>query len=263
MVQNALIVTFVYWVIKYSDDYLLGWQTISRPLVIAPMVGLALGDIRTGMMMGAMLESIFMGISYIGGTAPADATLASVLSVAFTILGNSTMEAGLALAAPIGTVMSSIEGMTLPLYSSLAPYWEQQAVKGNIRSFMIKSLLFTAFVQQFIPCIVLFIGVAYGIDGLNSLLAALPTWVMTGLGAATGMLIAVGFAILTSMIWSTEVACFFFIGYVLAKFLNLGTLPIAIIAASVAITMFLSEKRFIDLKNSLGGKEVKKEEEFF
>ena len=38
---------------------------------------------------------------------------------------------------------------------------------------------------------------------------------------------------------------------VLVAYLGMGTLPIAIIGGVIAITMFFSEKRVIDLKNSL------------
>jgi PTS system mannose-specific IIC component/fructoselysine and glucoselysine-specific PTS system IIC component len=86
---------------------------------------------------------------------------------------------------------------------------------------------------------------------------------MAGLGASAGMMLAVGFAILTSMIWSKEVGCFFFLGYVLVKYMNLGTLPIAIIGAVFAITLFFAEKRTIDLKNSLAVQHVSNSEEDF
>ena len=74
---------------------------------------------------------------------------------------------------------------------------------------------------------------------------------MTGLGAASGMMIAVGFAILTSMIWDNEVGIFFFVGYVMVAYLHMDTLAIAIIGAAIAITMFFSNKRIIDAKKEI------------
>ena len=78
------------------------------------------------------------------------------------------------------------------------------------------------------------------------------------------MMTGVGFAILTSMIWDGEVGIFFFVGYVLAAYLHLDTLAIAILAAAVAITMFFSNKRLIDVKNELKATGVQAgEEDFF
>ena len=133
-----------------------------------------------------------------------------------------------------------------------------------MNKFCIQNYIFSA-LYQLIPAAVMFIAVAYGVEGLNNFLGMLPGWVMTGLNAASGMMTAVGFAILTSMIWDGEVGIFFFVGYVLAAYLHLDTLAIAILAAAVAITMFFSNKKLIDLKNELTAKgvETKDEEDFF
>lgn len=263
MVQAAFQVSLAYFIIVLIDPYLLSWQALNRPIVVAPIAGLILGDIGTGIVMGAALESIFMGISAIGGQIPADATTSSIIAVAFTVLTGASAEAGLALALPIGTVMASFAAMLTPLWGMLAPYWEKLAVSGNTKSFNIQVILFTM-VPLLANAIVLFISVAYGVEGLNSFLATLPPWVMRGLGAASGMMLAIGFAILTSMIWSNEVGIFFFLGYVLVKYLNLGTLPIAIIGAVIAVALFFQEKRVVDVKAMLlHTKQVANDEEDF
>ena len=82
------------------------------------------------------------------------------------------------------------------------------------------------------------------------------------------MMMAVGFGILTSMIWSKEIGYFFFFGYVLVKYLNMNILAIAILGSILAATVFLSEKRTIDLNNKIekmavDGSLAKNEEKFF
>lgn len=269
MVESALLIVLVYWFIFVLDPYILSWQCMNRPIVVAPIIGLVLGDVHTGIIMGASLESIFMGISAIGGSIPADATSSSIIAVSYTILAGGNIETGLALALPIGTLMASFAAMFTPLYASIAPYWEKLAQK-NIKQFTIQNFLFSIFVTPLPNIIVMFIAIAFGVEGLNSTLASLPTWVMTGFGAASSMMVAVGFSILASMIWSKELACFFFVGYVMVAYLKLASLPIAIIGAAIAITMFLSEKRYIDMKNLLtsrpaseGNQVASDEEDFF
>ena len=263
MVKAALICALVHFVFVYLDDRWLGWQTITRPIVVAPVTGLLLGDFKTGILMGASLESIFMGISAIGGAVPADATSASIIAVAYTILNGATPEAGLAISMPIGAVMASFGALEMALVAApLVPYWEKLA-QEDMNKFCLQNYICSA-LYQLIPAAVMFIAVAYGVEGLNSFLAVLPGWVMTGLSAASGMMTGVGFAILTSMIWDNEVGIFFFLGYVLAAYLHVDTLAIAIIAAAVAITLFFSNKRLIDAKNELKGNvNTNNEEDFF
>ena len=77
------------------------------------------------------------------------------------------------------------------------------------------------------------------------------------------MMTAVGFAILMTMIWSKEVGGFFFVGFVLAKYLGLGTLPIAILLAVVALGVFFNEKRFIEISAVSKNVKESQEEDFF
>lgn len=110
-------------------------------------------------------------------------------------------------------------------------------------------------VVNFIACLpgaaIIFLGVAFGIEGLQAGLAACPAWVMTGLAAAGTMMTAVGFGILLSMIWSTDIAVFFFVGFICAKSLGLSSLGIAVIGAAIALTLFFIDKRIIDAKNAV------------
>lgn len=54
MVAAAAKVVFIYWAIM-TVDYLTAWQTFTRPIVVAPLTGLILGDLKTGILMGASL----------------------------------------------------------------------------------------------------------------------------------------------------------------------------------------------------------------
>lgn len=259
MVEKALLLSMLYLFIEYLDPYILSWQCLNRPIVVAPITGLLLGDIQTGIIMGASLESIFMGISAIGGSLPADANTSSIIAVAFTVLTKGDIESGIAISLPIGTLMASFAAMFTPLWSSLAPYWEKQA-QNNIKKFTIQNFIIT--ILMLLPnAIVMFIAIFYGVDGLNSALSSLPAWIMTGLNAASGMMVAVGFSILASMIWSNELGCFFFVGYVLTAYLKLDSLPIAIIGAAIAITMFFAEKRYLDLEKRRNVPELVLEDE--
>ena len=64
---------------------LLGMAMLSRPIVVAPLAGLLLGDVQTGLIVGASLESIFMGVVNIGISSTAEPALAAGLATAFAI----------------------------------------------------------------------------------------------------------------------------------------------------------------------------------
>ena len=267
MIAVGLKLGLLYAFIMWFDGRILSWSCLMRPIVLAPLSGLVMGDIRTGILMGAALESVYMGIVHIGGATPADAPLAAVITTAFAILTDAGMEAAIALSIPIGTVMASFNSLCQPIWAGVAPSLTKMIVKGEVKKFEISAHLLTI-AAVLVPGLACAAAVAFGVEGLESLLTVMPGWVMTGMRAAGSMMMAIGFAILTSMIWSKEVGYFFFFGYVLVKYLGMDTLAIAILGAIVAATVFLSEKRTIDLKNKLEkmaavGGVTKEEEEFF
>lgn len=267
-ITQALICAFGYWLMRYLDNTT-SWDAMARPIVVAPVIGFLLGDFTTGIIMGASLEAIFMGIAAIGGSIPSDALSGTVISVAYTIGvgGEGAMETGLALAMSIGTLASSINSMFTPVWAGLAPYWEKLAQECNPRKFALINWVMEG-VRGLPQTVVIFLGVAYGVNGLQALLNSCPEFIMTGLAAAGSMMTAVGFGILLSMIWSKEIAVFFFVGFVFAKSLGLSSLGIAVIGAAIAITVFYIEKHSLDLhKQAIGNfvesKQTNEEEEFF
>ena len=255
-VSAGIICAILYLVINCLDPYMLSWQCLNRPLVVGPLTGLLLGDLHTGIVMGASLEAIFMGISAVGGSVPSDCLSGTIIPVAYAILvgGEGSVETGLALALTIGTIMSSFSAMLTPVWAALASYWEKLAQECNPKKFKLQALL---------------VNVTYGVAGLQNALAALPAWVLTGLGAAGGMMTAVGFGILLSMIWNKEICVFYFVGFILCKSVGLSSLGIAVIGAAIALTLFFIDKRMLDMKKSIVAEgptetnEVNDEEDFF
>lgn len=249
MIQSGFVAAFV-WMLVQGLDRLLGWQTLQRPVITATITGLLLGDMQTGILMGASLEAIFMGISAIGGSIPSDACAGSILAVSMTILTGCDVETGLALAMPIGTIMGTVNDLWKTVLASFAPFWEQLAASGNDRKFTRMVVFFGVVMDRLPQTVILFISVAFGVEGLASAMKYLPEWIMRGFGAASGMMTAVGFAILTSMIWSKEIGGYFFIGFVLAKYLSLDMLPIAIIMSVIALAYFFQQKQMLEMQKT-------------
>lgn len=65
MMLDAFFVALAVFV-GVAGHELFGMAMLSRPIVVAPLAGLLLGDVQTGLIVGASLESIFMGVVNIG-----------------------------------------------------------------------------------------------------------------------------------------------------------------------------------------------------
>jgi mannose/fructose/N-acetylgalactosamine-specific phosphotransferase system component IIC len=70
------------------DRTAVGQIMISQPIVVAPLIGWILGDATTGLIVGAVLELIWLLDVPVGAFVPADSTVAAVFATAIAILGS-------------------------------------------------------------------------------------------------------------------------------------------------------------------------------
>lgn len=68
-----------------NAEYLFGTCLLSRPLVMGTLTGIVLGDVQTGVTLGATLELAFMGAFSIGASIPPEMISGTVLGTAFKI----------------------------------------------------------------------------------------------------------------------------------------------------------------------------------
>ena len=131
--------------------------------------------------------------------------------------------------------------LALGLYNLLAavmPFFLQFADKaaeeGNDRM-----LLFWHWWMGFPKAIMrgLVVGICFylGAEQVQGLLNVIPQFVFDGMGAAAGILPAMGFAMLMRMIVNKRLIPFFVLGFALAAYLSLPVIGVAIIAVVIAV----------------------------
>lgn len=225
-------------------EFFLGTALIQRPIVIGPLVGLALGDLQAGLVMGATLELAFIGAVSIGSYIPPDMLSGTVLGVAFAIKAGSGPEAALTLGMPIASLMLALRTIIgSPLLVALGHLADKHVADGKYNMFTFDVLVIPFFIEMITSCVVP-IAYYFGSDAVTNALGGIPEFITTGIEIATGMLPALGFAMLAQMIMNKKVAPFFFMGYfLLAYFSNSGltTTGIAIFSIIIAAIGFFKQ----------------------
>ncbi len=105
------------------DGRIFGQIMLERPIITGALVGLILGDLKTGIIIGAQLELIWMGIAGIGAATPPDVVTGGILGTAFAILSGNGVEVALAIAVPIAVLAQSL-GVLVRIINS---YFAQRA----------------------------------------------------------------------------------------------------------------------------------------
>ena len=218
-------------------DCQLGTLYAFRPIVLCPLVGLVLGDLQSGLAIGASLELLFMGSISIGAYVPPDETIGGVLACAFAIqLGQGT-EAAIALAMPIATLCLAIKNIlnaALPILVDRADVFSSQ---GNLKGVYAMHFLIgsTGVIMAFLLC-----GGAFylGSDAIQGLLDFIPPFIIDGFGVAANILPAMGFAMLGRLVLTKQLVPFYFLGFLLCSYANVPVLGVALIAIIIGIDKF-------------------------
>ncbi|AYV74856.1 PTS sugar transporter subunit IIC [Niallia circulans] len=216
-------------------EWTLGTNLLSRPIVTGVLTGLVMGDIKTGIIMGATLELAFIGAFTIGAARPPDTVSGGILGTAFAISTGQGAEVALALAFPIAALFLIIDNLLtifiLPMFARKADrYAEEGNLKGIARMHILGGIIIKS-----IPRGIL-VGIAFylGSPVMEALLNRVPDFVQTGITIATGILPALGFGLLLQMILKKEVVVFYLLGFALVAFLKIPVLGIAILAGIIA-----------------------------
>ena len=76
LLKAILVGLWVTWAI--IDEQTLQLQT-TRPIITGVVVGLIMGDLQTGLVVGATVEMMFLAVVFVGTAIPPDPTLAAPL----------------------------------------------------------------------------------------------------------------------------------------------------------------------------------------
>ncbi len=232
MLSQAIIVTIIGCVL--SIESILATFQISRPLVAGTLVGIALGDVQTGVLLGAEMQLIFMGLSAVGASVPPDYVIGTVVATAFAILTGQGSEIALSMAVPVAIAGQSMNILGRTINTFVIHYADKCADKQNYNG-----IVFAHFIGGLVvflrTAVVIFPAIYFGVDAVNHLIAIIPQQVLTGLEVAGGLLPVVGFGMLFKMLDIKHLVPFFFIGFALSTFGHFSMIGVTMIAVCIAL----------------------------
>ncbi|MEF9920542.1 MAG: PTS sugar transporter subunit IIC [Erysipelotrichaceae bacterium] len=210
-----------------------GTPMVIRPIVVSPLVGLALGDMQTGILVGATLELVFMGAIQVGAAVPPDVLVGAGLGTAFAILSGKGADVALALALPIAILAQSLKVVVFIMRSWFMDFAMKLAEDANIKGMQMLNIG-GLLLQSFMYFMVAFLAITFGSAAVEAFVNNIPEIIMRGLTVAGGLLPAVGFALLLQPMMSKNNAIYFIFGFVLIAYLKLPILAVTIFGLVVA-----------------------------
>ncbi|MEQ6282976.1 PTS mannose/fructose/sorbose/N-acetylgalactosamine transporter subunit IIC [Enterococcus faecium] len=259
MIVQAVLLGIVAFVAQ--SEYALGTSLLSRPIVTGLFTGIVLGDVKTGIIMGATLELAFIGSFSVGASIPPDVVTGGILGTAFAITAGAGTETALLLGLPIATLTLILKniylGLSIPIMNHKA---DSYAEEGNYKGVEHMHLLAGIGLSLMLGVVVM-VSYMVGSNTIGNLLNMIPDFVQKGLSVATGLIPALGFAMLARLLINKQVAPYFFLGFAIASYLEIPVTGVAIFGAILAVVVVnIMNVRQLPLQTTAG--EVEEDEEF-
>ncbi|EDT2960027.1 PTS sugar transporter subunit IIC [Salmonella enterica subsp. enterica] len=255
---EALLLGLVAFIAR--SEYALGTSLISRPIVTGPLTGLVFGDFQAGIVMGATMEVAFIGSFSVGASIPPEVITGGILGVAFAINSGAGVESALLLGVPIATLALILKNIYLGMVTpTLAHKADRYAAQGNYRAVELMHLSAGMGLSLMIAAIVT-ISFLVGSTSVKGLLDAIPEFIKHGLNVATGMIPALGFAMLAKLLLNKTLLPYFLLGFFLMAYLKIPVTGIAILGCilSAIVVRAMTRKTVVNT----GGESYDSEDDF-
>ena len=220
-----------------------GWYTLGRPLVSGMVIGIIMGDVQTGIIMGAAIQMLYIGLVTPGGAMPADVNFASWIGIPLAMAAGAGTEFALALAVPLSTLgVFAVYGLcaiNLFFVHKQDAYIESGELDKAARIPIVGQI--TNIVLRFIPILVINY---FGADLVTKLVEIMPLWLTDILQIFANMLPLVGFMLLMRTLVKKDLDLIYFVlGFILVSVANIGMIPIVIAALVIAYLKYQTSEK--------------------
>ena len=129
---QILLVTL--WAFIIGIDQFNGLFHIHRPLVTGLVLGWILGDIQTGLITGATLELVAMGMVPLAGAQPPNMVIGGLIGVSFAIISKLPPEAAVAIAIPFAIAAQGCVTLIFTAFSPLMHKADKWCMECNTKA---------------------------------------------------------------------------------------------------------------------------------
>lgn len=259
-----IILVFVWSFIVAIDQFDL-LESLYQPIVTGAIIGAILGDLQTGLVVGGTYQLMTIGNMPVGGAQPPNAVIGGVMATVFAISSGLDTTAAVGLAVPFALIGQYLVTLLFTAMSPMMSWADKMAEKADTKGIVRLNYIAMAILGVLFAAVC--VAGLLGGSALGTTLQAMAdkyAWIMTGLGAAGGMMRFVGFAVLLRIMMSNEFWGIYLAGFALATIIGYipelsGSALLLIAFVGIAIALYDFQTRCAmksaGVSNSDGGDE--------
>jgi len=244
--MNTLTIAIISGLLYFIGTQRVGYSlamSVGSPVTLGFIFGLVFGDPTKGLVIGASINLLYLGVVFTGGNVPSDGALASCIAIPVAMQLNLDIETAVAIAVPFGILGSFLDQIRRTSNLIWLHKADKYAAEGNAKGIYLCAIVFPTIVAFFIRFIPVFSVNLFGAAAVETALTYLPAFITTGLSVAGGLLPSIGFAVIIMSIGRKELLPYYFIGFFAIKYLGIGTMATAVFGLCIVALVFFNSKR--------------------
>lgn len=216
---------------------------VGSPIFIGFVLGMIYGQVAQGLLIGATIQLVYLGVIATGGNVPADDVLAATIAIPIALQTGMSAEVAVGIAVPFGVLGVFVDQIRRTSNSVWGRWADKFAEKGDRKGIFRCAIIYPAifgFCLRFIPVFAINL---VGADAVSWLMGVLPQWIITGFSVAGGMLPALGFAIIIITIGRKDLLPYFFMGFFAVAYLGINTMAAAVFGSCIAVLITINARK--------------------
>jgi len=231
---QAILLGGLYWW-NWSDNGIFSFGFATRhPITVSLWVGLILGDVPTAMMVGALIQPMFLSQISAGFVSTNDSTAAGIITPAIVITTGMSIDASIAVALAVGLVMCQLTNVRMAVSVIFAQMMDDAVEKRQYERLPFITFILPKLFYILLYWVPITIALYFGTESIGFFVNGLPAWLQSGLSAMGSMMPALGFAIILSSVGKKEYIPFFIGGYIFAELTGVSSLVVVMVGVCVA-----------------------------
>lgn len=209
----------------------------NKPVIAGMLAGLIMGDLQTGLLVGATLQLMVLGVGTYGGASIPDFASGAIIGTAFGVVTGKGLEFAIGLSVPVGLLLVQLDVLARFVTVFFLHRIEKHVDEFNLKQINREALLSTIpfGLSRAVP---VGLSLFFGHSLVQTVVNYAPDWLMGGLKVAGGVLPVVGIAILLRYLPVKKFFPFLMIGFFAAAYLNVPMMGVAILGTAMAFIYY-------------------------
>lgn len=219
------------------DAYMFAGFQLSKPIIAGFFAGIIMGDMKTGLVVGATLQLMVLGIGTFGGASIPDFASGAIIGTALGVVSGKGIEFAIGISVPVGLLLVQLDILARFISIYFTHRADKHVERGEYNKMSIDAWL-TLIPYGLSRAIPVGLSLAFGNSVVKVVLEYAPDWLMGGLKLAGAVLPVVGIAILLHYLPVKKFAPYLIGGYFLAAYLKIPMMGIAIVGLIAAMIYY-------------------------